>query len=309
MARYISFAVLLAIIVVIGALFYKVMIGFFVPVFLAAVLVVVFRPLHRWVCSKVGAREHIAAGITTTLIVLIVLIPTALVLSMAAVQGASLYRNLDSTSIKRGLAKLRTNSLFNLDFPMAKEIQEIQKKVSDIQIQVAKQQPFQDLVNDKGLLRSDMAEIRDALNKMIPRLIESSRMDFSARLIRARGKSTPKVEQLPAFDMEIAEYFQASGSALQELLANRGDKSDADLRLEKDAMKSRMEELSLKELSQDERALAIAARAHMMDRGIAWHSEIQFMTERLDACQPNDDTTMAELQRGVADLVSQWMRS
>ena len=30
MARYISFAVLLAIIVVIGALFYKVMIGFFV---------------------------------------------------------------------------------------------------------------------------------------------------------------------------------------------------------------------------------------------------------------------------------------
>ena len=40
MARYISFAVLLAIIVVIGALFYKVMIGFFVPVFLAAVLVV-----------------------------------------------------------------------------------------------------------------------------------------------------------------------------------------------------------------------------------------------------------------------------
>ena len=43
MARYISFAVLLAIIVVIGALFYKVMIGFFVPVFLAAVLVVVFK--------------------------------------------------------------------------------------------------------------------------------------------------------------------------------------------------------------------------------------------------------------------------
>ncbi len=40
MARYISFAVLLAIIVVIGALFCKVMIGFFVPVFLAAVLVV-----------------------------------------------------------------------------------------------------------------------------------------------------------------------------------------------------------------------------------------------------------------------------
>ena len=80
MARYISFAVLLGIIVVIGALFYK--------VFLAAVLVVVFRPLHRWVGSKVGERDHVAAGITTTLILLIVLIPASLVLTMAAIQGA-----------------------------------------------------------------------------------------------------------------------------------------------------------------------------------------------------------------------------
>lgn len=89
MARYISFAVLLGIIVVIGALFYKVMIGFFIPVFLAAVLVVVFRPLHRWVCSKVGERDHVSAGITTTLIVLIVLLPAGLVLTMAAIQGTA----------------------------------------------------------------------------------------------------------------------------------------------------------------------------------------------------------------------------
>ena len=49
MARYISFAVLLAILALIGILFYRVMIGFFVPVFIAVVLVVVFQPLHRWV--------------------------------------------------------------------------------------------------------------------------------------------------------------------------------------------------------------------------------------------------------------------
>ena len=159
MARYISFAVLLAIIIVIGALFYKVMIGFFVPVFLAAVLVVVFRPLHRWVCAKVGDREHIAAGVTTALIVLIVLVPATIVLSMAAVQGASLYRNFDSSSIKLGLAKLRSNRLVHLDFPFAKPVQEIQRKVNDIQLQVTKQQPYQDLVSEKGLLRSDVTEI------------------------------------------------------------------------------------------------------------------------------------------------------
>ena len=52
MSRLISFAVLIAIIIVIGLLFYNVMVGFFVPVFLAAVLVVVFHPL-----SPLGAHQ------------------------------------------------------------------------------------------------------------------------------------------------------------------------------------------------------------------------------------------------------------
>ena len=64
MSRLISFAVLIAIIVIIGLLFYKVLIGFFIPVFLAAVLVVVFRPLHRWVLEKTGQRERLAAVLT-----------------------------------------------------------------------------------------------------------------------------------------------------------------------------------------------------------------------------------------------------
>jgi len=41
-----------------------------------------------------------------------------------------------------------------LDFPSAKQVQEIQKKVDDIQFQVAKQQSYQELVSEKGLLRS-----------------------------------------------------------------------------------------------------------------------------------------------------------
>ena len=57
MARYISFAVLLAILTLIGILFYKVMIGFFVPVFIAVVLVVVFQPLHRWVLDVVTEKR------------------------------------------------------------------------------------------------------------------------------------------------------------------------------------------------------------------------------------------------------------
>ena len=87
MSRFVSFAVLLAFIVVIGLLFYKVMIGFLVPIFLAAVLVVVFRPLHRYVFTKTGEREHIASVITTVIILFLVLLPAGIVGTTAIVQG------------------------------------------------------------------------------------------------------------------------------------------------------------------------------------------------------------------------------
>ena len=61
MARYISFFILLAILALIGVLFYRVMIGFFIPVFIAVVLVVVFQPLHQWVLKKVKGRPNLAA--------------------------------------------------------------------------------------------------------------------------------------------------------------------------------------------------------------------------------------------------------
>ncbi|MCY2982438.1 MAG: AI-2E family transporter [Planctomycetota bacterium] len=308
MARYISFAVLLAIIAVIGVLFYKVMIGFFVPVFLAAVLVVVFRPLHRWVCSKVGEREHVAAGVTTTLIVLIVLVPTALVLTMAAVQGASLYRSLDSSSIKFSLAKLRSNSLLKLDFPIAKQVQEVQKKVSDIQVHVAKEQTFQDLISDKGLLRSDIKEIRNLLTELVPRLIESSRVELSDSIVQTRDKSKPKVPHAAQFDAQIIELFSQARDDIQSLLTAHESMSESEFRTEKERVKNQTD-MMLSELTPSERTMSINARSALIESGVAWNNEIAAMDKLLVDCLPNDETTMSQLQRAVADLVSQWMRT
>ena len=304
MARYISFAVLLAIIIVIGALFYKVMIGFFVPVFLAAVLVVVFRPLHRWVCAKVGGREHIAAGVTTTLIVLIVLIPTTIVLSMAAVQGASLYRNFDSSSIKLGFAKLRSNRLLKLDFPFAKTVQEIQRKVSDIQLQVTKQQPYQDLVSDKGLLRSDVTEIGSLLNQLIPRLVDSARVELASNLVQYRDKSSPKISHASEFDTELAGFFESAANDLKELFASQESKSEVEFLAEAERLKAASGP-SLSQLNASERASAQQARNAMIGQAI----ECTAMNRRLSAFSPTADTTVAELQRAVVDLASQWQHT
>lgn len=96
MSRLISFAVLIAIIIIIGLLFYKVLIGFFIPVFLACVLVVVFRPLHQWILEKTGHRDQLAAVLTTLAIVLIMFLPIVVVGTAAATQGRKLVLENDA---------------------------------------------------------------------------------------------------------------------------------------------------------------------------------------------------------------------
>jgi predicted PurR-regulated permease PerM len=73
--RVISFIVLLAIVLLVGAIFFQVMAQFMVPLFLACVLLVVFQPLHRWMLDRLPRWPRLAALFTTVLILLSVLLP------------------------------------------------------------------------------------------------------------------------------------------------------------------------------------------------------------------------------------------
>ncbi|MCC7083610.1 MAG: AI-2E family transporter [Pirellulales bacterium] len=83
-SRIVSLVVLLALIALFGGLFYMVVARFIVPLFLAAMLTVLFRPMHQWIISKCGRYDRIAAGVTTAAILLIVLLPTAGIIYKAA---------------------------------------------------------------------------------------------------------------------------------------------------------------------------------------------------------------------------------
>lgn len=107
MSRLISFAVLIAIIIIIGLLFYKVLIGFFIPVFLACVLVVVFRPLHQWTLEKTGHRDRIAALLTTAMIVFVLFLPIVTVSIAAATQGLRLIKQNNASIIKLRIERIR----------------------------------------------------------------------------------------------------------------------------------------------------------------------------------------------------------
>ena len=83
MSRLVSFYVLIAIIIAIGLLVYRVLSGFLVPLFMACVLVVMFRPMHRKILDHCNNRHHLAAGLSTAAILVIVLAPGTLVVSLA----------------------------------------------------------------------------------------------------------------------------------------------------------------------------------------------------------------------------------
>ncbi|MCX7425230.1 MAG: AI-2E family transporter [Planctomycetia bacterium] len=125
MSRKVSFVVLLGILAVIAGVFFRVMASFALPLFLALLLVVMFRPLHVWLVVKCKGRERMAAGLTTIAILLIFLIPLLLIFFEAAREGLGVVRRLDPAAIEQKtfaeqLEKINTQFGLNLS---AEEIQ------------------------------------------------------------------------------------------------------------------------------------------------------------------------------------------
>ncbi len=84
--RLVSLAVLSALIVLVGSAFYQVVVPFLLPLFLAAVLAVISQPLQRYFLKKSGGRAAWAAGLTTTALMAMLVVPLAVGTFIAAVQ-------------------------------------------------------------------------------------------------------------------------------------------------------------------------------------------------------------------------------
>lgn len=75
MNRVVSLAVLLALIALLGGMFYQVISPFLLPLFLAAVLAVVCQPLQNYFLRLTNGRRSISAALTTVAVALIVVGP------------------------------------------------------------------------------------------------------------------------------------------------------------------------------------------------------------------------------------------
>ncbi|MEM6468351.1 MAG: AI-2E family transporter [Planctomycetota bacterium] len=112
-------------IVLVGVLFYKVMAGFFIPLFMAAALVVIFRPVNEWLMRKMGGRRSLAAIGTSMIILMIVLLPLFLVMFVAVGQLTSMVSRTDLDDIKGALNRGRQR--FGLELEYADRFRRLQE--------------------------------------------------------------------------------------------------------------------------------------------------------------------------------------
>ena len=105
MPRVVSFIVLVGILLFIATMFFKVMAQFVLPLFLAAVLVVIFKPLHMRVRDLLPGRLRISAMVTTALIMLVVLVPTGFLGWNAYLEGRAVVKYLGDKENREQLLK------------------------------------------------------------------------------------------------------------------------------------------------------------------------------------------------------------
>jgi predicted PurR-regulated permease PerM len=176
MSRWISLILLLAVIAVTAAVLYRVMAAFLLPLFLASVLTVIFRPLHVRIVRRWPQRPTTSALVTTLLILLTVLLPVAGITTLAIREGFGAIGGnvLDRAEVR--VARLREK--WNLDLPFrglagpegdgATSLSEIDQLVQSLPLSLP---DFEDANNTRELQRH-LDELFVGLQRLNQRLDE-----------------------------------------------------------------------------------------------------------------------------------------
>jgi predicted PurR-regulated permease PerM len=113
MARLVSLGILVLLIIVLGVTFYHVVAPFLLPLFVAGVVSLLFRPLYRRILSRLTwekNKETAAAGLTTAAALATFLIPLLLCVFFAVGELLSLaYQVKTSPEFRQTIEKLQTD--------------------------------------------------------------------------------------------------------------------------------------------------------------------------------------------------------
>ena len=181
MNRLVSFGLLLVVIVLLSIVFYKVMAGFLVPMFLAALLVVIFEPFHQWFLKKCNDHEPLAAGLTTLSILLTVLVPIGILFALAIGEGQSLFRQYRSPQLAQGVSNIRKR--LNLELPLSEQFRQIESRFDSLHSQLVNDEMEKQAFGVAEIFQN-AAEIAQASNLPWPPGGESAQEDGATQTKR-----------------------------------------------------------------------------------------------------------------------------
>lgn len=135
MARVISFVVLILATSVLLALFYQVVSVFLLPLFLAAVTVLLLRPLHLRAVRWCNNRRYVAALLMTVSVLMAVLVPIFTIVGMAGHEAIELIHKFDTDAMRSQLNRARLS--LGLDYPFVAECRFIETSLEQLQADAA----------------------------------------------------------------------------------------------------------------------------------------------------------------------------
>ncbi len=223
-SRVFSISMLIVAIVVIGSLFYQVMASFFVPLFLAALLVVIFRPIHEWIFKVVKGRQRTASALTTTFILLLVLLPTGFIVSVAVAQGTRFFRNLGAGGITQSLERIRKG--LSLDLPSSDSFRQLDLDINAIvtplplSVTEKRIKEAEDIVrvlqNELGSKTPSEASFNDLLDNL---KLTGERAQALADQVDS-DDSFSREQARKAYDAQYSEMRHAQGTWIQNMLGS-----------------------------------------------------------------------------------------
>ena len=86
MVRLVSLCIILCLILFLGVTFFKVIMPFLLPLFLAGIVAMISQPLLNYFVKRTNGHVRIAAGITTTILVSAILIPLCVGIFLGSLQ-------------------------------------------------------------------------------------------------------------------------------------------------------------------------------------------------------------------------------
>jgi predicted PurR-regulated permease PerM len=87
-------SVLLALVLLISALFLDMIHQFLMPMFMAGLFSAILRPTHRWLTEKIGGRDTIASVLVIIAIVVLVLTPLSILIGVVVGQAISVSQSV-----------------------------------------------------------------------------------------------------------------------------------------------------------------------------------------------------------------------